>query len=124
MTQSTEEALRFVQETIRAALEETLVPCEADLRRAIAKRAESFIDDLKSMPAYSEARVYAADIRALGATLDERIPNCAWVPASAVHFGCGAQAAGDGAELNVTIKFDRPFKWIELPITITPARPE
>jgi hypothetical protein len=125
MTQSTEEALRFVQDTIRSTLK-SQKPISADeQRRILAKQLDSYLETLKDMPARSDVRIHAGDLRALGVTLDERIPDCAWVPASSVHFdAASSRVEGDTASLNVSMKFDQPFKWIEVPIMITPARPE
>lgn len=123
MSKATDDAVRFVQDTIRATLEKSFVMSDTERRRALAKHVGEFIDGLKAMPVRSEARVYAADIRQMGATLDERIPDCAWVPASAVRFECEAEANGESNELRMCVTFEKPFQWVEVPITIVPNGP-
>lgn len=62
--------------------------------------------------------VYAGSIRTLGVEVDPRIPDCAWVPRSAMRIDTKGRADGDKLQMMATVTFDEPFRWVEIPITI------
>lgn len=66
----------------------------------------------------SERRVSAAELRAMGFTVPESIPDVATVPFSAIKMSSVESDAG-GA-LNVTVRFevDAPWEWVELDLTV------
>lgn len=61
-------------------------------------------------------RVYAGELRAMGVkTIPEHIPDCAWVPRSALEWKYRAvSASGDQLSLDMTLAIHEPFKWVEV----------
>jgi hypothetical protein len=69
-------------------------------------------------------RIHAGELRALGATIDERIPDCAWVNRAAMHWKVAYTKLEANGTLNASIDvtFDEPFKWVEATVTIGEAK--
>ena len=66
----------------------------------------------------SRKRVTAQELRAKGAEIDPKIPDCAWVPRSAVSIGAPDAKIVSGTELVLVfpIKISAPFTWYEATI--------
>jgi len=70
-----------------------------------------------------ETCITAGELRAMGVPVEQETPDCAWVPRSAVRFGRSTVVAVDGDRFDVesSVEFDRPFKWINVEIHLTRA---
>ena len=66
--------------------------------------------------------ITAGEMRAMGATLPEKFPDCAWVPRSAVKFGELTSKVRNREErtfdLHVSVEISEPFRWLSLNVTI------
>lgn len=66
--------------------------------------------------------ITAGALRAMGATLDDNIPDCAWVPRHAMHVTFGEpQLSPDAARVAVKtfISITAPFRWISVTGALT-----
>lgn len=68
--------------------------------------------------------ITAGELREAGATLPEHIPDCAWVPRSAMRYSPG-EATGDPStgcfSIRLEVTFTEGFRWIEAKVEITNA---
>ncbi len=65
--------------------------------------------------------VTAGELRAMGAELDERIPDCATIRSECVKMSLGkVSGAQTGRTLRVPIalEFTEPFSWVEIEGTV------
>jgi hypothetical protein len=72
-----------------------------------------------------ETCVTAAELRAMGVQLDATVPDCAWVPRSALKVGVG-EARFDPEDRSrilvpATLTLEEPLRWIEVAVTVEGA---
>jgi hypothetical protein len=116
---SVDDAIQYVQEAISKAITRPIAAAPESQRLVIQRTVEDYIAGLAAAP--FDAQICASDLRALGATLDERIPDCAWVPAAAVHFEPGeSKIEGDQFHMNMQVRFELPFQWVEVAAIVMP----
>ena len=63
----------------------------------------------------SETCITAGELRAIGVAIPAEVPDCGWVPRSAVTYS-GPQVTVDGNRIDCTaaIQFSVPFQWISV----------
>lgn len=77
---------------------------------------EALDEALEGEPEYDAATcVTAAELRDLGLTLPESIPDCGWVTRSSLKFD--AEKMGD-LILSAKLVFSEPFRWINLTVRL------
>jgi hypothetical protein len=95
-----------IAEAIKAALNEH--------KASNAYRDVEALKDTLSSCSYLDERVYAADLRAIGCNIPEKIPDCAWVPRSSIEFGePDVQIDGKCFDVTLTFAVSEPFRWAE-----------
>lgn len=68
--------------------------------------------------------VTAGELRHAGLVITESIPDCAWVPRTALKFSqLSALSTEDGRiHLGANVAFDHPFQWIKITVNILDSR--
>lgn len=69
-----------------------------------------------------ETCITAGELRWAGAPIDPSIPDCAWVPRSAVKMVPGdapADPSNPGTiHVGVTIEFSEPWRWVSMTVNL------
>lgn len=65
--------------------------------------------------------ITAGQIRAMGGTIPDTVPDCAWVHRKHMKVAFEPAEAGEGLEvhLNAIITFTAPMEWVTVPIRVT-----
>ncbi|MDR9052084.1 hypothetical protein [Burkholderia multivorans] len=67
--------------------------------------------------------ITAYELREAGIPIDEKIPDCAWVPRASVDWKVGeiTVSADGSASYEFRISFGEPFRWISMNVTVSGA---
>lgn len=68
-----------------------------------------------------ETCITAGELRALGFTVQDDVPDCAWVPKYAIRPTCDGVKVGEtekGFEAVFNLETTEPFRWIEMDLII------
>ena len=73
------------------------------------------------------SKITALELRNIGIDIPEKIPDCAWINRADVDFGIGhtSQDKTDPTKMvfEASVKFNAPFNWIEISISIAKEKP-
>jgi len=67
--------------------------------------------------------ITAGELKALGYPIPDDIPNCAWVPRTALKVTAGKAEYGpdkDTVHFDMVLTLEVPFRWVEINFTIGP----
>lgn len=67
--------------------------------------------------------VTAGELREAGIPIDEKIPDCAWIPRASMELKVGEPTFGADRSLSceLSISFGEPFHWVSVDVTIPGA---
>ena len=67
--------------------------------------------------------ISAGELRAIGLPMPESIPDCGWIPRTAMEIKALESKLNGETELriNTEIKFTEPFRWITVSLTASKA---
>lgn len=65
-------------------------------------------------------KITAGELRAMGCTISDTVPDCAWVPFWAVQIESGEATDVGGGKINVPLKLTllQPWQWVTVQIAV------
>lgn len=65
--------------------------------------------------------ITAGEFRAMGVTIDARVPDCAWVPKASISWAAGEAKLSENGRLSMSVHggLSQPFRWIVVHVAAT-----
>lgn len=99
-------------------IQELLKPPSAISAKAASECMRSSISDYIAWMS-KDGRISAGDLRVMGVQLEDEIPDCATVDASAVTIALSeSEVTKDAINIGYEVTITEPFEWVEVNVTI------
>ena len=81
---------------------------------------EALDEALEGEPEYdADTCVTAAELREMGITVPDDVPDCGWIPRHAIKYGeIGVDIEGTTMVANVGVAISEPFRWINVTVDL------